>query len=332
MMRLPFGFAPGLFRLTLALLVVVSHLSAFGLGRPAVMMFFMLSGYWVPRMYEQKYRPIGSVGLFYVARLLRVWLPFAIAFLAVFTLHQVLGDPKPLGVLSGIALLGLATTHQDVLGTAWSLDIEVQFYLLVPLIWAFLAVSVRRKALPLALGLMFLLCGAGWYVQKVWGVWTVLSYLPPFITGTLIWLIKPKVSGRLAAGSVVVFVALGVIVLALPALRPLLIYRAQPPFDLDWFGMAWVMALTPFVIWNLAQKSSPVDMHFGNFSYALYITHWPIIEMMQTQFMPFGMVAKLATLAVIACVSIGFYIAIDRSCEQFRRQLIGRLSGQRVSG
>lgn len=296
------------------------------------MLFFMLSGYWVPRMYEQKYRPAAPVWLFWLSRLLRVWLPFVLAFLAVFLLHRIVGSQKPVEVLSGLALLGLATTRQDVLGTAWSLDIEVQFYLAVPLIWMALAACARRRWIPLALAVTAGLCVLGWVLQMRLGLWTVLSYLPPFVAGTLIWLTKPKASGRWALASLGLFLLVGLAVLALPALRPLLIYRAAPPFELDWFGMAWVLLLTPFVIWNLAQKSSALDMQFGNFSYALYITHWPLIAFLQPVLAPVTMADKGLMLAGIASVSLGFYLAFDRPCEGFRRRLIARLSGNRVSG
>ena len=49
-----FTFGPGLLRLTLALFVVVSHLTRYEIGRPAVFVFFMLSGYWVMKMYAEK--------------------------------------------------------------------------------------------------------------------------------------------------------------------------------------------------------------------------------------------------------------------------------------
>lgn len=332
MAGLPLRLGPGGFRLVLALVVVGSHLTAFGLGRPAVMLFFMLSGYWVPRMYEQKYRPAVPVWLFYASRLLRVWLPFVVAFLAVFALYWLTGDPKPVLVLWGVTLLGLASTHRDVLGTAWSLDIEVQFYLMVPVIWAVLAAALRKGALIWALCGVAGLTVLGWLLQMSFGLWTVLAYLPPFVVGTLIWLMQPRMRLGGAMASLGVFSLAGLVVLAIPHLRPFLIYHAPVPFDLDWFGMAWVLLLTPFVIWNLQQKSSALDMHFGNFSYALYITHWPVIAYLQPVLAPVGLKDKLMIVAVIAVVSVSFYLGVDRQCERLRRRLILRWSGQKLSG
>ena len=49
------SFGPGAFRFFLASLVVVQHVSRLSLGHPAVLLFFMLSGYWVSRMYAERY-------------------------------------------------------------------------------------------------------------------------------------------------------------------------------------------------------------------------------------------------------------------------------------
>ena len=46
---------PGIFRLFLAILVLVNHSSRFDLGDWAVYTFFILSGYWIYRMWEEKY-------------------------------------------------------------------------------------------------------------------------------------------------------------------------------------------------------------------------------------------------------------------------------------
>ena len=282
----------------------------------------MLSGYLVPRMYQQKYLPAVPKWVFYVSRLLRVWLPFVVAFLIVFGIHQIFADPQPVDVLWGLSLLGLASTHKDVLGTAWSLDIEIQFYLLVPVLWAALGYCSRKGAIGWGLWILAGLTILGWYLQIAHEVRTVLSYLPPFVVGMLIWFKKPKVATAKAMASIAIFLFAGVIVLLSSYLRPFLIYKTPAPFELDWFGMAWVMLLIPFVIWNLQQRSSGCDMHLGNFSYALYITHWPVIAFMKMFTEASDFQNKLVVLVVILAVAVVFYVGVDRPCENLRRKLI----------
>ena len=49
--------SPGLFRLLLAFLVVIFHTTSFiPLGNYAVYVFFVLSGFWIFKMYNDKYK------------------------------------------------------------------------------------------------------------------------------------------------------------------------------------------------------------------------------------------------------------------------------------
>ena len=324
-LRLTFG--PGHFRVMLATLVVISHMSSLEVGRPAVFVFFMLSGYWVLRMYEQKYRANAPVWMFYLSRFMRVWLAFATAFLAVFLLYALFSEPRPLEILGGLSLLGVASTKNDVLGTSWSLDIELQFYLLVPALSLTLArvqKSWKRAVLAFMIGMMLTILG--WHLQTTKGLWTVLSYMPPFMIGALIWHTRARSSGKAAAVSVFVFTMVGVMVLSSPVLRPLLQSNVDGPFNKDWFGMAWVTLLVPFVIWNVQQKSSPFDMHVGNYSYALYITHWPVIAFLGPAMQPVSVLEKMFILAMIFAVSLAFYATVDRGWESVRRRAIYNLT------
>ena len=90
--------------------------------------------------------------------------------------------------------------------------------------------------------------------------------------------------------------------------------------------MAWVTLLVPFVIWNVQQKSSPFDMHVGNYSYALYITHWPVIAFLGPAMQPVSVLEKMFILAMIFAVSLAFYATVDRGWESVRRRAIYNLT------
>jgi peptidoglycan/LPS O-acetylase OafA/YrhL len=326
MTALRFNFRPGQFRLLLAVLVVFSHMSFVEIGRPAVFVFFMLSGYWVLRMYEQKYRPHAAVWVFYLSRFMRIWLAFATAFLAVF-LIAAMTDPKPLALLGGLPLLGIATTKRDLLGTSWSLDIELQFYLLVPILSLALIWVGRNPGRAVLAGLIAVgLTGLGWVLQLNYGLWTVLSYLPPFLIGALIWHLQARPSGGRALAGVLLFAAVGLAVALTPMLQPLLLRDVGGPFNEDWFGMGWIALLTPFVIWNVQQKSSAFDLHLGNYSYALYITHWPVIAGLRTVLQPLSLTDRVLILGVVLGVSVTFYVIVDRGWERLRHATIRRLT------
>lgn len=319
---------PGLFRVILALLVVASHLSSFDIGRPAVFAFFILSGYWVLKMYDGKYRAYGSVWIFYQSRFLRIWLPFAASFLIFFALLSVYGPEPSVRQLLGLSLLGVATHGRDIVGTTWSLDIEVQFYLLVPLIWTVFHMGAKRRSLVfatlLSLGTVALMA-VGWYVYFNTGLNTFLMYLPTFVMGAAIWHFRILFSSRAAFTSLGVFLILGGLVAAFPETRPFLISNQPRLFEGDWFAMAWVAVLFPFIAWNVRQGTGPFDMHLGNFSYSLYVVHWPLILLLRNVTDPLSITDKAGIFGLILLASTVFYVIVDRSCERFRAYYIRRL-------
>lgn len=134
---------PGLFRMLLALAVVVSHVSGWEIGRLAVLLFFFLSGYWVTHVWDAKFGQ-GRTWAFYGARFFRIYPLYLLALLGV----ALLGG-KPLH-WPNLTLLGVASAPDDPLAVSWSLDIELQFYLVLPLIvW-----GVRRLAPGLSVALV----------------------------------------------------------------------------------------------------------------------------------------------------------------------------------
>ena len=124
-------------------MVFVSHERTFGwfsvVGWVGVDLFFVLSGYLIANqlLKELRHRPAGqqlSLPAFYARRALRTWPAFWLVLAAYFLLPDLMGgkNPPPLWrFLSFTQNLGLqpgtAFSH------AWSLCIEEQFYLLLPL-------------------------------------------------------------------------------------------------------------------------------------------------------------------------------------------------------
>ena len=124
---------PGAFRVFLATMVLISHVSIGRFGVVAVMVFFILSGYWVTRMFRQKYlRAPAPVSTFYLSRFLRLWPAFVAAVFVAIAIKFTIGDPTGLKDIYVLTMLGAASGKDDPLSISWSLDIEMQFYLLLP--------------------------------------------------------------------------------------------------------------------------------------------------------------------------------------------------------
>jgi peptidoglycan/LPS O-acetylase OafA/YrhL len=159
----------GTFRLILALMVLGSHLFEAWQQYPdpgliAVVTFFFISGFLMPATFDANYRFRAfatQTMMFYWARFLRIYPMYWIAlFIGMAIVPLITGVPNWYdgGLLhAGIqnfVLLGLNqasfwSSETRIVNVAWTLDIELQFYLLVPLF-----VLLRRSS-PAALYSVF---------------------------------------------------------------------------------------------------------------------------------------------------------------------------------
>jgi peptidoglycan/LPS O-acetylase OafA/YrhL len=165
----------GTWRLILAWMVVASHTNGYSelftldAGTIAVSTFFFISGFLMPLTYESHYQHYGLLHgslKFYINRFLKIfpiyWVSILIAlgfYLISYTLHKTapLALFEPVTYIQNFLLIGL---NQSALwgqyfrfnNPAWTLDIELQYYLLVPLL---LFISLKYKVLLKAVLIAF---------------------------------------------------------------------------------------------------------------------------------------------------------------------------------
>lgn len=300
------GFAglimpPGAFRLLLAVAVVASHISRFDIGRLAVLLFFYLSGYWVSKVWVEKFES-RAVGRFYAARYLRIAPLYLLVMLAA---AWALG--KHIGPLN-LSLLGLASSDQDPLGVAWSLDIELQFYLLLP----FLMMAVIRWPIWTAGG-VGVLAALAWILAARVPVVTVAQYLPTFVLGMLTFTKAWRPTERQAQLSLGVFV----IATVAASFTSFIDKRAPDPFDRDIFAFFWMLPLIPYVARSLHIRAGRLDRHLGNLSFPLYLVHYPLIDGFALAFGQSSQVRLLAVASAVA-VAVALYLVIDRNLDRWR--------------
>ena len=296
---------PGLFRLLLAAAVLLSHLSRFDVGRLAVLLFFYLSGYWVTRVWQAKFGPRATLR-FYAARYLRIAPLYLLTLVVAAMLNGIRIAPE------NVVLFGTATTGHDPIGVSWSLDIELQFYLLLPALVLLLSrvSSVATIALSLAAAV------AGVVLENTVGLHTVLKFLPAFILGLLTFTRGWRPSQLTANLSLAAFVAMT----AITAFTPFLDKKAPDPFDEDIWSFFWMLPLLPYVARSLEVRSTPLDRHFGNLSYPLYLVHVPAVSLLQAH-MAFGAAGKLAAAALSSLAALALYVVVDRPVDRWRVRL-----------
>ncbi|MEY4849991.1 MAG: hypothetical protein RLZZ331_995 [Pseudomonadota bacterium] len=277
---------PGMLRFILAAMVVVSHLTSLNIVRPAVLLFFMLSGYWVSRLLAGWQ---ASVPAFYISRTLRVWPLYAVVTVLAWLLHAHAEAVRPESLWSALTLLGLAARAGDVIGVSWSLDIELQFYLAIPLIT--LAAQRLQPLAVLALAVAAFGLGIALFAAHVP---TLLFYLPAF---TAAMTMVPALSG--------------------------LLFKAQFTDSLaqNLGQMAWILLLAPFVAWNINQPSDRFDRWLGDLSYPLYLVHLPVVRMLAEVMPVTGAGGKLVAVVAVLVVSIALFMGVDRPLEARRQRL-----------
>ena len=172
--RVSFPYRPVLdvVRFLAAIWVMLSHADAVKGGGHAVAIFFVLSGYLIGGQLVDEKRRSGTIRLreFYFKRITRIWLPYFIVLAGMITLFVARGQNSVPGFYE--RMFGALTYTYNLMNVIrgnihptwvsfnqiWSLSIEEQFYLVVPLLIGWIPVrSVVPVSLLLTVLFMFVL-------------------------------------------------------------------------------------------------------------------------------------------------------------------------------
>lgn len=287
---------PGLLRFLLASVVVVHHSFPLRMGAWAVYAFFILSGYWIARMWQEKYASTRQAP---VTFLCSRWCRLAPVFFTSLTLAFVSssltpGAPQLPENLSAWALRQLpiigSKSAGNILPPTWSLDVEMQFYLLFT-VFVFIDGSKWRRLV----NWIVIALAAASVVMLVQELNTGLMashhsslsmYFWLFAIGMWIYKLHWVPGPRTAAASASAFVAVTALLLLMPFTRDAIWIRgsthlettATGTADPRWIVQAWwalgAVIFAPFIAWNVRQKSDAWDRVLGNWAYPLYLFHW----------------------------------------------------------
>jgi peptidoglycan/LPS O-acetylase OafA/YrhL len=272
-------FGPGSFRLFLATLVVVSHFTRYDLGVAAVYAFFVLSGYWIYVMYARRYSQARSpYATFVISRLWRLLPVFWLMNILTIGMHIVVDGWSSLSpdfgkdsIVPNIAILGYVNWHQsNYLGQAWSLDVELQFYLLAPCLF----MALRRWEHWVAAAIVVLgAIGSIWIHDGTMG--SAPNYLLLFGAGIIAAHYDWTPSKRVVFGSALVCLLLASMLFALTETRGVVLHG-----DPIWYqyngdvSLALALLAIPFSLWTVRLASSRFDRMAGELSYIVYLLHY----------------------------------------------------------
>jgi peptidoglycan/LPS O-acetylase OafA/YrhL len=325
----------GFVRLYLALSVVVWHIRGSALpftvnGYVAVILFFIISGFYMSLVLNGKYRQ-APVWRFYLARAMRLYpaywvvLVLAIWFAAV----SASGGPWPaspvgwlLAVSSNIAIFGInygSTTA--LIPPAWSLALELQFYVFAPFIVA-RDIKLVGAVLVLALACRFAFFGVDFESWRYGFAPTDLCF---FLLGAVSHRLSQLIDAPRFCRNAGIFAAI-----VLPALVGACNLVSVRDLDLStlWvFYIAFAAAL-PFLF--ALSKDSSIDRIVGELSYPLYVCHWTVIA--ATPYFLRGVIpgyyTSAAAFALVLIAAVTLTVLIEAPAERLRQ----RFSRQPAAG
>lgn len=315
-------------------------------GSRGVELFFVISGFILGLPFAAHYiKGAAPVNLrkYYLRRLTRLEPPYIVALFLLFILAVGVAGPPAASFYPHLAA-SLFYLHSPIFGTfspamgvAWSLEIEVQFYLLVPLLTFLFAIRspvLRRSWISLLI--LAALSGQALFMHHTpRASLSILAYVQYFLVGFLLadvflasWNEAPR---RNLAWD---FVAL--------AGWPLLFVILHSPVLAHWLFPAWI-----FLLYFAAFRGRLVNRFFSNrwivavggMCYSIYLLHYEVISAVGRltrrlgEAAPYWIYLSLQLVLVGAAIVVicgAYFVAIEKPC--MRRDWPQRLwgYGQRI--
>ncbi len=313
-------------------------------GNLGVPLFFVISGFVLGLPFAKHF--LGgekrlSLKAYYLRRLTRLEPPYILVLTALFLGSTLVAKTVPWesGLLSYLA--SLIYSHgffypgefSPILGVAWSLEVEVQFYVLAPaLAYVFALSSPRlRRGLMAGLALGF----AAWNQFSIFEFRSLLNYAHFFLAG---WLLADlRISQTKPLPKTMVDGLIGLFFLGAMALCnehnsqikawDFLLEAGQ---CLSMFAFCYYVIFQGIFRW----LSLPFFTGIGGMCYSIYLLHYPLISLfgnalVKHSFSEHGWISIslcAATLvAILLAISAVFFLLIERPCMD--RNWIRKISG-----
>jgi len=320
----------GLYRFALAFMVVLAHLWPqlnTWTGIYAVFGFYALSGYLMALVIDRRYgHSLGGTTRFLFNRFLRLFPPYWVTMLLAYfvisawpetsqSINRSLALPSDIGSwLSNWLLFGLNGEKQRLVPPAWSLDVELCFYIMMGLFltrsksiakyWAWISVAVHVVLLVLDRDL------ADRY-------YPLLAASLPFSFGACIY--HFKLGERFKHRKHLYWAPILFVLNATIAPD-----TNKTGFYLSLLSAGYlIMVLRQVDMKRVAPSLRKVDAFLGNLSYPVFLAHWPlavlVIEMGWAD--EKGGWLLLCTMGPVLAASIFMHYVIEVPIEVLRRKV-----------
>ncbi len=300
-----------------------------GTGHHGVELFFMISGFVLALPFAAHYlaaaRPV-RLRAYYLRRVTRLEPPYFLAMIAFFVLRLVT-DHQGLATLLPHLLASLGYVHNQVFAAqpiinivAWSLEIEVQFYMVAPLLAMVFAIRnlLVRRGLILAAMLLASALFRPDLENDRWAL-SLLNFVQFFLIGLLIadvyivdWNQAPTLSWRWDLVALIGWPA--VLLVWVRDWGTALLF---PPLALLLFAAAFRSRLSRWFLTN------PWITVIGGMCYSIYLLHYLMISALvhvtgaigRSPIFGVHMLVQFALLTpIILLVSLVYFVLIERPC------------------
>lgn len=303
-----------LIRFLLAVIVLISHIRFFGEvphelryieilgGRAAVIGFFLISGLSIGYSYAN-----SSTG-YLKRRFLRIYPLYFFAILFAVLLRYSLGTYYELpgltivgsGLLTNLSnfffLQEFLTLPVAYNNPAWSISIEVFFYLMVPI----LAQLKSRVIYPfIFLSMAFYVLTHKYFDWMLWG-YGALIYAWAWLTGYLIMREPNKMWAFALAG-------LGVLIVSLNK-----IIAPEAMGWLTYLVVAIGVFFSGYTAWDFRKATKKTLNWLGDISYPLYLFHFPVMVLT----FHFGIKNMWGTMAIVFVLVVVFNYVFDKVLKE----------------
>ncbi|WP_457435260.1 acyltransferase family protein [Pseudomonas sp. TE3786] len=359
-------------RLFLALSVVLHHIpqSPFRWlhGSVAVIGFFMVSGFYMTLVINEKYRMAEGpwITRFYLSRAFRIFPVYLAMLLAMVLWYFITHTPSVFTANMGrgfwaqlsLVWMNLFIFGQDwhqltayslaendvnaytafmaehlgrpyfdnsmmLIGQAWTLAIELLFYLVAPFV-----VHSRRRIVVLIIASLAVRAAfrplADTFNPLAWGYYFFPSVLCFFLMGSLAYYLYRQVNQRAWASKAVLPMNLLLLggVLYVMAVKGYPIIEKATGYDTValWLRYCVFALCLPFVF--LLWKNNRVDRWLGDFSYPVYIVHGLVIGIVlgRTGLAQGGYAAQITIVAVSLLIAGFACVAIETPFDRWRQR------------
>jgi len=270
------------------------------IGNAGVLLFFVHTALVLMASLERQGPEPGWVRTFYLRRAFRIY-PLAVAvLLIVLGLHipsgvPVRGETHTFRAASGVATLANMLLVQNVvgvrnlLGPYWSLPLEVQMYLMLPLCFLVARQRSRDMAMLFAMLVVAYLVVAFSSIPGMWRL-TVFDYGPSFFGGVLAYHLLRKNVPTVTARALPFALFAAVTLVALLGTTASTFARAWVPCLLLGLVLPRIAELSDSVVTRAAKT-------IATYSYGIYLLHVPVLWLAFDVGATFPLLAQLGIVA-----------------------------------